>query len=124
VRDFARRRPREPQEYSLWDVRDWVDDVGAAVRDFARRLDALDRYAVARMAADDAVPRTGGCFVLRATARNRGLVREHREFFRARFPGPARAWLVALADPAAAMPAQPALVWIAVNGARLFASRH
>lgn len=111
-------------EYALWDVRDWLDDVGAVYRDFIRRLDALDRYAVARMPLDTTnPPRIGGVFVVRATARNRQLVRDHRHFFAARFPGSAGAWLRALQDPTAPMPTQPALVWVAVNGDRLFASR-
>jgi transcriptional regulator with XRE-family HTH domain len=120
---LTRTRQESPREYAIWDVRDWVDDVGAAVRDFARRVDALDRYAVARMAGDEPIPNTGGCVVLRATRRNRDLVKEHANFFRARFPGEGTAWLNALTTPNRAMPQKPALVWIAVNGEQLRAWR-
>lgn len=121
---LTRARPDTPREYALWDVRDWVDDVGAAVRDFARRVDALDRYAVAHMAGDEALPVTGGCFVLRATKRNSDLVRDHQNFFAARFPGSGDAWIAALTSAAATTPNQPAVVWVAVNGEDLRAWRH
>ena len=111
-------------EYSLWDVRDWIDDVGGAVRDFGRRLEALDRYAIARMPVGaTTLPRTSGVFVVRATNRNRRLVAEHRNFFGARFPGSGHAWLQALADAGAEMPRKPALIWVTVTGDRLFPSR-
>jgi hypothetical protein len=83
-------------EYCLVEVVDWVADVGESVRDFDRRLGALDRYAVARMRGDQSVPTASGLWLLRATRRNRSLVGEHRHFFRARFPGSGRAWLAAL----------------------------
>jgi transcriptional regulator with XRE-family HTH domain len=109
-------------EWCLIEVVDWVSDVGESVRDFDRRLAALDRFAVARMRAD-AVPRSGGIWLLRATARNRRLVADHHEFFRGRFPGSGRAWLAALTDPAAPMPREPALLWVDVGGTRIFAAR-
>jgi len=58
---------------ALWSVTDWIDDVGAIVRDFVRRVDAVERYAIARMLPDEQLPRTGGCWVVRATQRNRRL---------------------------------------------------
>ena len=69
------------REYAIWDIHDWVEDAGAAVRDFTRRLDGLERFAIARMGGDEPLPRAGGVFVLRATTRNRRLVSEHRAFF-------------------------------------------
>lgn len=109
-------------EYALCEVSDWVPDVGDAVRDFQRRLAAVDRYAVARMR-DDAVPTTSGFWLVRATLRNRRLVDEHRNFFHSRFPGSGRAWLAALATPTAPMPAEPALLWVDVGGTRIFEAR-
>ena len=100
-----------------------MEDVGESVRDFQRRLAALDRYAVARMHGDESVPVTSGIWLLRATQRNRQLVAEHRLFFRARFPGSGRAWLTALTDPNTPMPAQSALLWVDVRGTRIFAAR-
>ncbi len=111
-------------EYAFWDVWDWFDDVGGPVRDFGRRMEAVDRYAVARMPVGTAtLPRIGGVFVVRATSRNRALIAAHRHFFRSRFPGSAHEALQALQDPAAPLAKEPALVWVAVNGDRLFPSR-
>jgi transcriptional regulator with XRE-family HTH domain len=116
---LTRAGPQGEKEYSIWDVRDWLEDVGAAVRDFSRRVDALDRYAVARMVGDEPLPRTGGCFVLRATKRNRDVLSDHDNFFRARFPGAGSSWLESLTSGTSPMPKQPALVLVAVNGEQL-----
>lgn len=111
-------------EFALCDVWDWFDDVGAIVRDFTRRVSAVERYAIARMRGSDAsLPRVGACWVVRATARNRRLLAEHRHFFQARFPGAASAWLKALTTAGAPMPAQPAVLWVSVMGDRLFPAR-
>jgi hypothetical protein len=116
-----RRRPGQPAEYALWSVTDWIDDVGAIVRDFVRRVDAVERYAIAH--ADEHMPRAGGCWVVRATQRNRRLIGEHRHFFSARFPGSGRAWLASLTIAEAPLPREPALIWVSVNGERLFPAR-
>jgi transcriptional regulator with XRE-family HTH domain len=118
-----RRRLGEPAEYAMVEVIDWFSDVGEPIREWSRRLAALERYAIARMAGDDPLPTTGGCWVVRGTQRNRRLVREHRHFFRARFAGSATAWLEALAGPTAPMPPTPSLLWAAVDGRRLTAAR-
>jgi transcriptional regulator with XRE-family HTH domain len=119
-----RTAPDGQDEYALWDVRDWLEDVGATVRDFQRRLEALDQYAVAHMrGAEGTLPRTGGCLVLRATTRNRRLVSEHHHFFAGRFPGSGRAWPRALRDRHAPLPTKPALIWVAVRGDRLYPAR-
>jgi hypothetical protein len=118
-----RRATAAVQEVCLVEVVDWVADAGESVRDFQRRLAALDRYAVARMRPADAVPISGGCWLLRATRRNRELINEHRHFFRSRFPGSGRTWLAALTSTAAPMPADPALLWVDVGGTRIFPSR-
>ncbi len=113
-------------EYALWDVWDWLPDVGAVTRDFQRRVDAVDRYAVARMPNDGQeghLPRTGGCLAIRATARNRRLIADHRHFFGARFPGSGYAWIQCLTDRQATLPKTCALVWISVHGDRLLAAR-
>lgn len=115
--------PALPAEYAICEIWDWLDDVGGSLRDFSRRLDAIDRYAVARMIGDDPLPGTSGCWVLRATRRNRHLVAEHRNLFRARFPGSGHAWVTALTNPAALLPSQPALLWVAVNGEKVFPAR-
>lgn len=117
------RKRATGREYLLVEIWDWFDDVGAAVRDWDRRIAAVERFAVARTAGDDALPRIGGCWVVRATSRNRRLVAEHSHFFRARFPGSSRAWLAAMTDATKAMPLEAALVWVSVSGGRLVAAR-
>jgi hypothetical protein len=98
-----RRRPPVPDEYALIEIIDWFDDVGEPLRAWSSRLSAVDRYAIARMT-DDVLPRTSGCWIVRATMRNRRLVTDHATLFRARFPGSGRQWLDALASTATAMP--------------------
>jgi transcriptional regulator with XRE-family HTH domain len=110
-----RTAPDGTEEYALWDVWDWFPDVGGPVRDFSRRLEAVERYAVARMRGLEAtLPRVSGCWVVRATARNRRLIAE---------PGSGHAWLAALIQTGAPLPKEPALIWVAVNGERLFPAR-
>jgi transcriptional regulator with XRE-family HTH domain len=118
-----RQPPGTPDEYALCEVTDWVEDVGEAVRDFQRRLAALDLYAVSRMRGEEPPPKPSGFWLLRATKRNRQLVGEHRNFFRARFPGSGRAWFAALTQPSAPIPNEPALLWVSVSGERIFAAR-
>jgi transcriptional regulator with XRE-family HTH domain len=110
------------REYALVEVWDWFEDVGAALRDFDRRLDAVERFAVARMT-DDVLPRCAGCWVVRATQRDRQLAHDHRHLFAARFPASGAAWLAALVNRKAAMPTDPALLWVSVRGDRLFPAR-
>jgi transcriptional regulator with XRE-family HTH domain len=108
-------------DYALVEVWDWFDDVGAALRAWNRRLAALERYAIAKMV-DETPPTTGGCWVIRATHRNRQLLADHRHLFRARFPASSRAWIAALSA-ARPMPDASAIVWASVGGDRLFAAR-
>jgi transcriptional regulator with XRE-family HTH domain len=119
---LSRQRAELP-EWCLIEVIDWVADAGESVRDFDRRLAALDRHAVARMKPGQDVPRSSGFWLLRATRRNRELVDEHRHFFRGRFPGSGRAWLAALTSEDAPMPSAPALLWVDVKGTRIFVAR-
>jgi transcriptional regulator with XRE-family HTH domain len=121
--DVLLSRGEPATEYVIVEVWDWFDDVGGALREFDRRLAALERYAIARMHPDQPLPRTSGCWVVRATHRNRQLVADHRHVFRARFPCSGGEWLLALGRPTAPAPDQPALLWVSVNGERLFASR-
>ncbi|OGN86163.1 MAG: hypothetical protein A2X23_04150 [Chloroflexi bacterium GWC2_73_18] len=59
---------------------------------------------------------------MRATKRNRALVRDHRAFFRARFPVAGDRWLRALAGEAPA-PSAPGLLWVDLRGTRLWGAR-
>ena len=110
-------------EYALADVWDWFDDVGAAERAWHRRLDAVERFALARMVGDQPAPTASGCWVVRATLRNKELVHDHRNFFRSAFAGSPEAWLSTLTNQATPMPAEPALLWVNVAGDQLLPSR-
>ncbi len=120
---LQRRRPPTAAEFALFEVIDWFDDLGAALRAWQRRLDAVERYAIARMTGNEPLPHVGGCWVVRATRRNRELVADHHTLFRSRFPGSSRAWLASLADAAQPMPDGAALIWVSVGGRRLFPAR-
>ncbi|MFN8520546.1 MAG: hypothetical protein U0667_14410 [Chloroflexota bacterium] len=113
-------------EVAVLEVVDWLDDVGAGLRDWTRRLARVDQLATARLTRETdgrtVVPHVSGCWVLRATERNRGLVRDHSMVFRSRFPGPGATWLRALCGPAP-MPPDPALLWVSVDGTRLWPAR-
>jgi transcriptional regulator with XRE-family HTH domain len=121
-RELVGQRDTHACEYALMEIIDWFHDVGEPLRAWSSRLAAVERYAIARMH-DDIVPITSGCWVVRATQRNRRLVADHANLFRARFPGSGRAWLAALTNPAVAMPTRPSLLWINVKGDRLFPVR-
>jgi hypothetical protein len=98
---------------ALVEIWNWLADVGDAFRSWDRKLErlcALDQSA-------------SGCWVIRATRRNRQLVADHRTLFAARFPGSAGAWLRSFERLDAPMPDAAALLWVSVRGDRLIASR-
>ena len=122
--DVVLSRPRiQPTEIALMEIYDWFDDVGAPTREWQRRLEGVEKWAIGRMVGDQDVPRVSGCWIVRATQRDRKLVADHANFFHSRFPGSGRAWLAALGDPSKPMPSECALLWISVNGERLFPAR-
>jgi transcriptional regulator with XRE-family HTH domain len=98
------------REIAVVEVWDWFDDVGAAMRSLDGKVDAAGR-------------RASGLWVVRSTRRNRALIADLHAMFAAKFPGPATAWLRALREPDAPMPAESGLIWIDVAATRLFASR-
>jgi len=89
------RRGEFELEMALLEVFDWFDDVGAAARSWDRRLARVEARASLRlppppMVGDgERLPRVSGCWIVRATLRNRELIAAHAGIFRARFP-----WLV------------------------------
>ena len=122
--DVLLSRPRrEPAEVALFGVIDWFSDVGAPMRDWPRRLEAVGRRTIARMVGDAAVPRVSGCWVVRGRGAIARLVSDHANLFRSRFPGRGRAWLAALTDSARHMPDEPVLLWVSVDGQRLWPVR-
>lgn len=113
---------RRGNDWALVEIWDWFADVGAAGRAWHRRLDALERYAIARMRTNE-LPHVNGVWVVRATRRNRALFNAHREFFGSLLPGSSAAWLAALTRPDSPMPRHAALLWASVDGTRLFPAR-
>lgn len=97
-----------------------ISDVGAAARSTSRKLVEAGDLAVAL--GGDHPYAVSGCWVVRATARNRHLLRRYPEVFAARFPGSSEGWVRALTTGSAA-PANPGLAWCAVDASRLFAWR-
>jgi len=114
LRDDTRRR--------LTFVECWntIGDLGAAARSTNRKLAEAEAFAIA--VGGERPHRVAGCWVVRATARNRELVRRYPEILAARFPGSSLGWVRALTlgtDP----PDEPGLVWCDVGATRLFAWR-
>jgi transcriptional regulator with XRE-family HTH domain len=105
---------RCPSEAALIEVWNWFADVGDAFRSWDRKLERIGAGGDATVA---------GCWVVRATRRNRELLASHRTIFAARFAGRAAAWLAALNDAKRPMPSKPAILWVSVDGGRLFAPR-
>jgi hypothetical protein len=60
--------------------------------------------------------------VVRATNRNRALVSELHSLFAARFHGSGREWLAALRT-TSPLPTNPALLWISIEGDRIWPAR-
>ncbi len=113
---------RDDQRRRLTFVECWntIGDLGAAARSTNRKLAEAEAFAIA--VGGERPHRVAGCWVVRATARNRELVRRYPEVSAARFPGSSLGWVRALTlgtDP----PAQPGLVWCDVDATRLFAWR-
>jgi transcriptional regulator with XRE-family HTH domain len=122
-------RPSEPwrsadvvhgsdRERTLIDAECWntIGDIGAATRSSTRKQAELEQLAVARWG-PDAVARL--VWVVRDSARNRGLVARYPEVFATRFPGSSRAWVRALVD-GGPIPAAPGLVWCDVRRSRIY----
>lgn len=92
-------------------------DIGAAARSFDRKLGEADRLAVARWGTE--AYRVAGCWIVRSTRRNRGLVARYPELFAARFPGSSRRWIRTLTN-GDEPPGEPGLVWCDAAATRLF----
>ncbi len=113
---------RDDRRATLVLVECWnlITDIGASARSFDRKLADLGSACVAFWPERD--PQVRGCWVVRATRRNRGLVARYPEVFAARFPGSSQGWARALAT-GEAVPRDPGFVWCDVPGTRVYAWR-
>ena len=103
---------------TLIDVECWnsMDDIGAAARSSTRKQSQLAEQAVASWGHRG---RAAVVWVVRATLRNRTLLRRYPEVFATRFPGSSRRWLSALLEGTEA-PDEPGLVWSDIGASQLF----
>lgn len=92
-------------------------DIGASARSLDRKLAEAEQLAVA--IGGEQPYSVHGCWVVRATRRNRMLVDRYPEVFATRFPGSSLGWVRTLVrgDPP---PAGPGLVWSDVAATRLY----
>jgi transcriptional regulator with XRE-family HTH domain len=104
---------REVAVVEIWDL---LADGGEAMRGLEAKVLATRR----RLGPEWQVQ---GLLVLRATRRNRSLVRDLAPLFAARYPASSAGWLRALADPRSPMPGAPGFAWSSVAGDRLAAAR-
>jgi transcriptional regulator with XRE-family HTH domain len=114
LRDDRRRR------LVLVECWNTIGDVGAAARSSSRKVTEAEALAIAL--GGERPHSVHGCWVVRATARNRELVARYPEVFAARFPGSSEGWIRALAT-GSEPPSEPGLVWCDVAATRLFAWR-
>jgi transcriptional regulator with XRE-family HTH domain len=101
----------------LWNT---FDDLGASRRSFAWKLGRAEELAAA--IGDGRPYRIAGCWIVRATRRNRQLVTTYPTLFRSAFDGSSIGWVRSLTvgtEP----PTEPGLIWCDVAARRLFASR-
>jgi transcriptional regulator with XRE-family HTH domain len=110
---LTRAARREAAVIEIWDL---ILDGGEAMRGLEAKGLATRR----RLGPDWHVE---GLLVVRGTHRNRAVVASLRALFAARYPASAHAWLRALTDASAPLPAGSALAWTDVKGDRLIAAR-
>jgi hypothetical protein len=111
---------RETAVVEIWD---WFDDVGAAWRGLDAKAASVRRDHAARELMGSSPWRVSALIVVRATRRNRALVREFGALFRAKFPTSGREWVGALRSKYVPMPDAAGFVWTDVRGTRLFEAR-
>ena len=97
-----------------------ITDIGAAARSFNRKLADTEQTAVA--IGGEKPYAVGGCWVVRATRRNRALVDRYPEVFASQLPGSSAAWVRALEE-GGPVPAEPGFIWCDVGATRLYAWR-
>jgi transcriptional regulator with XRE-family HTH domain len=98
-----------------------IGDIGAAARSTTRKVAEAEQLAVVR-GGEGQTWRVASVWVVRASRRNRDLVRRYPEVFAARFPGSSAAWVRSLTT-GTEPPEAHGLVWCDVACTRLFAWR-
>jgi len=119
--DVLLERPNR-REIAVAEIVDLVTDAGAEMRNLEDKVAAVRRERASAGPSGDPW-KVRGLLVLRATRRNRALVRSAAGVFAARFPGRSSAWIMALGRRDAAMPDGDGLVWSTAAGDRLYPSR-
>lgn len=110
---IRRLAAREAAVVEIWDL---LLDGGEAMRGLGAKVLATRQ----RLGPDW---RVEGLLLLRATSRNRALVRELAPLLAARFPASSAAWVRALSTPGVPMPEGSGFAWTSVKGDRIFAAR-
>lgn len=100
-----------PGELCVVEVWNWLTDIGAAWRNHAAKVAAVRE--------SHPTTRVSGLFVMRATRRNRELVREFGEVFRARFSASSDRMLAALGNRHVPAPEGDAVAWTDAHATRL-----
>ncbi len=93
-----------------------IGDVGSAARSTARKIAEAEALAAVSDRGPGYVVRA--CWLLRPTAANRRLLRDHPEVFRSRFPGSSVAWTRSL-EHGMEPPAEPGIAWLDVAAGRV-----
>jgi transcriptional regulator with XRE-family HTH domain len=109
-------------EIAVVEIEDLLTDVGDAFRGLGDKVAAIEREQASKSRLQGS-PRIAGLLVLRATRRNREIVRRLSGVFRTRFPAASTAWLRALSIADEPMPSRDGFLWSSVRGDRLFAAR-
>jgi hypothetical protein len=94
-----------------------LDDLGAAIRGFDRKMAEAGALAVA-IAHGREQYRVASCWILRDTVANRRLVARYPAILGSRFPGSSLGWVRALTN-GHPIPADPGLIWASADARRL-----
>jgi transcriptional regulator with XRE-family HTH domain len=103
-------------EIECWNT---FGDIGAGARSSARKVAELGELLAHRWGEEG---RVSSVWMVRNTARNRGIIARYPEVFRSRFPGSSAAWVRALTT-GGEVPTEPGLVWCDLTATRIFAWR-
>jgi hypothetical protein len=114
---------RDDRQRTIIVVEIWnrLDDLGAAVRAYDRKMAEAGALAVAISDLDRAY-RVASCWILRDTTANRGLVARYPAILRSRFRGSSLGWTHTLVT-GTKPPAEAGLLWASTNAGRLLPLR-